>query len=649
MSRLLRAVLGTACAGLLLLASAPAALAGQGAGDASVTAVVDGDRLELRVTAADVPAGTALDASTVTVTMDGTPLPAAVVAAGQEGTSSGPARSLLLAVDTSGSMRGSGLVAARQAAQVLLDGLPADVAVGLVTFDGTARLLVPPSRDRAGVTRGLSTVQANAGDTALYDALVLGAKALGSTGQRTLVVLSDGADTASRTDQGAAEAALRAAGVDLALVGFRTPDGQAEVLTRLARAAGGRVVTAADAGQLSAAFGQVARSFDRTIAVTASLPAGAAAGRHEVRVSLRFGPAAYQAATSVTTQVPRAAGTPAADAAVPVNTVPMHAVPVPIWLLAIVFCALVLLSATLLLPVTGNRRRRMRDLEFYTLAGRRQQVKQSDPAPSTGLAQGLLGVSERIVERQGWNRSMALRLDRADVRWRPHEWLLVQVAAVVVGMVLVALLGGHLLAGTVLGALLGGLAPVAYLRVRTRRRLNSFADGLPETLQLVASSLRSGFSLSQALDAAVQDGRQPLAGEFARALAEARLGSPVEDALDRVADRMRSVDFHWVVMAIRVQHQVGGNLAEVLETTVRTMRERAAMRRQVRALSAEGRLSGYVLIALPIGMFGYMFLTRRDYVDGLWTTGLGLVMSAAALLLTTVGWFWMRKVAQVEV
>jgi len=129
----------------------------------------------------------------------------------------------------------------------------------------------------------------------------------------------------------------------------------------------------------------------------------------------------------------------------------------------------------------------------------------------------------------------------------------------------------------------------------------------------------------------------------------ARLGVPVEDTLERVADRMCSEDFAWTVMAIRVQREVGGNLAEVLTKTASTMRERARLRRQVQVLSAEGRLSAYILIGLPIVMGTYMFLFRHSYVTPLYSTGLGLLMLTSAVVLVVLGALTMRKMIQVEV
>ena len=140
-----------------------------------------------------------------------------------------------------------------------------------------------------------------------------------------------------------------------------------------------------------------------------------------------------------------------------------------------------------------------------------------------------------------------------------------------------------------------------------------------------------------------------MATELGRALAAARIGIVLEDELDLVARRMRSEDWRLAVMAIRIQRSVGGSLAEVLSTTAKTLRERAAVSRQVRALSAEGRLSAYVLLALPVAVGLFLVAFRRPYVEPLWTTAAGVVMLAVAAAGMVVGSWWMFKVAKVEV
>ena len=147
----------------------------------------------------------------------------------------------------------------------------------------------------------------------------------------------------------------------------------------------------------------------------------------------------------------------------------------------------------------------------------------------------------------------------------------------------------------------------------------------------------------------VRESSGPMAVELNKAIVEARLGVPIEDALDTVARRMDSVDFEWVVMAIRIQREVGGNLAEVLNNVAATMRERERLRRQVDVLSAEGRLSAVILGALPLLFVVYLILVRPEYIGVLVTNPLGIAMIVVGVILLIAGAFWLRKVVTVEV
>ena len=219
-------------------------------------------------------------------------------------------------------------------------------------------------------------------------------------------------------------------------------------------------------------------------------------------------------------------------------------------------------------------------------------------------------------------------------------------AAVAVALTVVF---GSVPVAIVAGVLVGRLAMRFALNFLIKRRRTGFGTQLPDVLQFVAGSLRSGFSLAQGLDAVVREGNQPAAGEFSRALAASRVGVNLEDALDTLADRMDSPDLRWTVIAVRIQREVGGNLAEVLGSTVETMRDRASLYRHVRALSAEGRLSAYILIALPLGVGGWLFITSRSYVRPLYTTVPGIGMLVFFVVLIVVGSLWMRKTVKVEV
>jgi tight adherence protein B len=196
---------------------------------------------------------------------------------------------------------------------------------------------------------------------------------------------------------------------------------------------------------------------------------------------------------------------------------------------------------------------------------------------------------------------------------------------------------------------LGLVLPFLYLSIKESRRKSEFAKQLPDTLQLLSGSLAAGYSLPQAVDTVVRESSGPMAAELNRALVETRLGVPMEDALDTVARRMDSIDFAWVVMAIRIQRDVGGNLAEVLSTVAATMRERERLRRQVDVLSAEGRLSAIILGALPLLFVLYLVLVRPAYIGLLITSPLGIMMIVVGVSLLVGGAFWLRKVVTVEV
>ena len=254
-----------------------------------------------------------------------------------------------------------------------------------------------------------------------------------------------------------------------------------------------------------------------------------------------------------------------------------------------------------------------------------------------------------VLRAGGTEEKLAVRLDLAAIGWDPAEWVLAGAGASLVLAIAATVLFGNVLIALVLGALAGWLGMKAGLNFLIRRRQSKFADQLPDMLQFVAGSLRSGFSLGQALDAAVREDTQPVAGEFSRALAESRIGVDLEDALDQVADRMESADLRWTVIAIRIQRETGGNLAEVLGNTVETMRERAMLKRHVRALSAEGRLSAYILVSLPIFIGGWIFLTRRSYLRPMYTSTVGVIMLIIAAMLVGGGALWMRKLVKVEV
>ncbi len=620
------AAAGTSSGGLRVLQSSPSTL-------------------RLAFTASGAAADGPLDPSRVTVTFDGYPVHASAtpVAARPDAV----VRKAVILIDTSGSMAGAGIDGARQAALAYLASLPGDVAVGLVSFSDRPHPLVAPTRDRSALRNAIAGLTAG-GETALYDAVGAAVSMLGTTGDRSVVLLSDGGDTRSTSSLTQLVSLLSASGVRVDAVAFRTGESMQATLQRIATASGGRVVNAGSVGEVTDAFSSAARRLASQLLIDVQVPAAAAGRSVLVRVSV---PAAAGPATAaVTVALPRAPAPAPAERSVAAP----HRLARPVVLLTILFVGLfglllVALQALFTPPSDDERTKQL--IARYTV--RPASAPPSDDAAPAGklgalaLTRPALAVAERWVSRGERKERLAMLLTRGDVSLKPNEWLVVMAGAALAAAVFATAVTHLLLVGAA-GGLFAALALHVWLRVKGRRRLAAFEALLPDSLQLIAGSLSSGFSLPQAIAAVVHEGSEPISGELQRALAEARLGVPVEDALDKVADRMDSNDFRWVVMAIRIQREVGGNLAEVLLTTMATMRDRARLRRQVRALSAEGRLSAYILVGLPICMAAYMFAFRRTYISALYTDPLGIVMLVGAVVLVCAGALWMRKIVQVE-
>lgn len=300
-------------------------------------------------------------------------------------------------------------------------------------------------------------------------------------------------------------------------------------------------------------------------------------------------------------------------------------------------------------PEEQTRRR----LSPYTLAGRQPKpVPEPDHRgllPDTAVARSAVELAGRVMERRGLDTRVSSRLEAAGLPLRTGEWMLLHLGTTIgTGMLFLLLSGGGLLAAP-LGLLLGLAGPWLFLSLRRDRRRRRFLSQLPDALQLLASSLQAGYSLPQAIGTVVREGEPPVSTEFNRAMVETRLGLPLEDALTGVAERLSSRDFSWVVMAVRIQREVGGNLAELLNTVAETLRERDRLRRQVQTLSAEGRLSGWILGALPLVFAVYLTLVRPEYLRPLLTTPAGWVLLGFAAVLLASGIFWVSRVVRVEV
>ncbi len=255
---------------------------------------------------------------------------------------------------------------------------------------------------------------------------------------------------------------------------------------------------------------------------------------------------------------------------------------------------------------------------------------------------------EAAVSRRGFALGIQTELARADIKLRVAEFVIISALSVVLGFLL-----GHLVFGTpVLGmvfAVVGFFVPRIYVAYRRRRRLNAFNDQLGDTIGLLANSLRSGFSIVQAMDTVAEQLPDPMAAEFHRVVQEIGLGLHYEQALGNMLRRVPSDDLDLMITAINIQGRVGGNLAEILDTIGHTIRERVRIKGEIRVLTAQQMISGYILTALPVILGLVLYLINKDYVGRMIEDQCGWIMLGVSVIMITVGFLIIRRIVNIEV
>jgi len=260
------------------------------------------------------------------------------------------------------------------------------------------------------------------------------------------------------------------------------------------------------------------------------------------------------------------------------------------------------------------------------------------------LRMSMSDIAEKKLVDSGQDRLIAKKLEAAGSQMRPGEWLVMAVGGTV-GALFVA----TFVLGWLIGIIAAALTAVAFwmlLSVQEGKRQQAFADDLPETLQLLAGSLRGGLSMMQAIDTVAQEADDPTASEFQRVITESRLGRDLAVSFKDLAIRMDSKDFAWVVTAIEIHREVGGDLASIMDRVGDTIRARNRVRGQVQALSAEGRVSGLILFLLPPGMVLVIAAGNRSYLNEMLNESEGQIMLVLSAILLLAGGAWLKRLAR---
>jgi tight adherence protein B len=302
--------------------------------------------------------------------------------------------------------------------------------------------------------------------------------------------------------------------------------------------------------------------------------------------------------------------------------------------------------------VAYDRQPKLEDALSPYGAGRTTERDAAVVAKNQGLVetpflQRVVNSVGEIATRRGVLQYLEGMLRQADLSVRPAEALFLYLAAVVLALVFGLVLGGPFWA---LGAgAVVALVPWAALTTLATRRTDKFTAQLPDMLRLLGTTLRSGFSILQGLDTVADQLSEPTGELMRQVVSEVRLGRPLVDALTDVTEETRSEDFAWVVSAIAVQREVGGNLAELLDIVAETMNARARLRREVKTLTAEGRLGATIISLMPIAIGLFVYSVNPGYLTPLFHSTPGKIVVFGSIALAIVGILWIRSVVKIEV
>lgn len=566
---------------------------------------------------------------------------------------------VVMAIDASGSMEGAPIAAAQAAAISFVDQARPEDRIAIVSFADEVQVLSGFTNNKDSLRTTIGAIAAG-GETSFNDAVIQGITLFDQAGASNLlgnlIVLTDGEDTASEATLEEAIATVDNSDVRTFGVALEGSDFSPDPVAQIAEAGGGLFLSTPDPESLSSLYGEISREISNTLVARFVSPISTP-GDVDFEVAYQgltsgqtFTVSGY--AVTTTTQ----AGVTTTTTLAPLTTVVIEGnAPLGIDTLILMGAAGLGLTLFLFLVILFGREdeddpgRFSKRLQAY---GRRGAGKPTEDEGKSFLERiPLLNRftqrAEEEVRKRGMLSGVNSTLEQANIPMSPGEAILGMFGLAAVGGILVAIFNGTLFGLIAFGVFL--MLAVFLINYAGAREKRKFEQQLPDTLTLMSTSLRAGYSLLQATEAVSAEAPDPTAREFGRAIAEARLGRTVTQSLEGVVERTQSNDFEWAVMAIEIQREVGGNLAEVLQTVADTMRARNRLKGEIRALTAEGRISALVLGALPFLLFLFLWFTNRAYLQPLLESTFGIIAIVAGVLLLAGGIWWLKKIVDIEI
>ncbi len=564
-------------------------------------------------------------------------------------------RATVLVLDQSGSMvTNGGLATTVSKMKEMIQNAPDTDQFGIVTFGSSAVVVQDMTTDKAALSKALDSIKPadKQARTAMWDGVVSGTAILDRlpSYEHNLILVTDGKDDSSQATAAQARGAVIGSGNGTGATVFAmgiTQEGQLDEngLSKLVESAGGRFFVTNDATNVAQAFDETTQALNNEYVVTFT-PSSGTQGTQSLALTVGgYTASANFSDGSVKSGASALAPLPVSSPSGPAFFRTTGGLVLALLLVGLAVAIAAYIAAQLLMSRTSVLDAALTPYtEGYTAA---EGEEEGGGLSQNALLQRAVAMTEGFAERQGFLDAVEHKLEVAELPLKAAEVLLIWIGGLILLTGIGLVLGRWVVALVLL--VIGLLGGPAFLDMKARMRQRKFETQLPDMLTLMAGALRAGFSLMQAVDAVSQEVQDPMGKELRRVISESRLGRDLEDALDDTAERTGSDDFAWAVMAIRIQREVGGNLAELLITVAETMVQRERLRREVKALTAEGRISAIVLAILPPGLAVIMYVVNQEYMTPLFHEVLGQVMLGLSVIGMFVGYLWMRKVVQIDV
>jgi tight adherence protein B len=618
--------LAIACAALAALAL-PALATGQGGGSPTLTEAQDSEFPD-RVWLYRTPTATKLKG--LDVTENGGLVSGLAVDSGTK--SSGA----VLLIDASNSMAGEPINAAMAAARAFLTQRKAELPVAVIAYNSEITTLTDFTRDGAELNAAVAQAPETREGTRIYDALIEAARLSKKAGydRSTAVLLSDGHRRFVQATPEETQAALNDANVRVISVGLQSPEYDAETLQGMAKATGGAYVESATPEQLTPIFTSIGQQLSNEYVVSyrSLLPP-------DVKATVRATSPGLAPATASYT-------TPPLDLS-PQGTFEetwTDSVITSAWLMIFVVVSILALVAFAIFSAMDVRNRsiRRRMSAYVTVPSEEEsRLRRAE------VAAILADTAQRTVGRQRWWQRFESDVDLAGFRLSPLAIAGWTIVGGIVGSLVVAVMLQSLW-----GLLVGLLAPFVTRYIVSRKvtkMRKAFEEQLADNLDVLAGAMRTGHSTMGALSVMVDSAIEPSKSEFRRVLQDEQLGVPLDDALMVMARRMHSYDAEQVALVMRLQREAGGNTAEVLDRVAEVIRGRMELRRLVDVLTAQARISRWVLTGLPIFVLLALAFTGGDYLEPMTSTLVGKIALVVGAIMVCIGSFWIKQISKLDV